>query len=78
MPVDKAELSKVHFETSCPFLLCLETTAHDHPVCPHCGAVRFGNIMCPTCENVRESFINPILVNGEIQEGKCQSMNPKP
>lgn len=38
-----------HFPGSCPYLLCLETGPHDHPVCPDCGAVRYGNIFCITC-----------------------------
>lgn len=34
----------------CPFLTCLETGPHEHPVCPDCGAVRYGNPFgCPTC-----------------------------
>lgn len=33
----------------CPLLLCLETEPHSHPICPDCGAVKFGNIFCVTC-----------------------------
>lgn len=40
----------VHFDGPCPFLTCLETGPHDHPVCPDCGAVDFGNFSCSTCQ----------------------------
>lgn len=33
----------------CPFLDCLETSVHSHSICPACGAVRHGNLMCDTC-----------------------------
>lgn len=38
-----------HSDGPCPFLLCLQTGPHDHPICPDCGAVRFGAIDCPIC-----------------------------
>lgn len=37
------------FDGPCPFLTCLEPAAHEHPICPECEAVRFGNLFCPTC-----------------------------
>lgn len=40
---------ELRFEGPCPFLTCRETGPHSHPVCPNCGAVRFGNLVCPTC-----------------------------
>ena len=49
---------KVEFEGSCPFLMCLETLPHSHPVCPDCGAVRFGNLGCKTCREYHE-IIDP-------------------
>jgi hypothetical protein len=39
----------VHFDGPCPFLTCLDSAPHDHPVCPDCGAVRYGNMFCATC-----------------------------
>ena len=33
----------------CPFLLCLIQVPHEHPICPECDAVRFGNMYCETC-----------------------------
>lgn len=48
-----AEQKFVHFDGPCPFLLCMETGPHDHGVCPECGAVRYGNISCPTCRVLR-------------------------
>lgn len=39
----------MHFDGVCPFVLCLETRPHDHPECPECGALRYGNSFCPTC-----------------------------
>lgn len=46
-------MSDVTFDGACPFLTCLEEGPHSHPVCPDCGAVRWGNLFCPTC---REHF----------------------
>lgn len=41
----------VHFDGPCPFLTCLVTEPHDHPICAQCGAVRYGNpFHCQTCE----------------------------
>ena len=33
----------------CPFLTCLRTKPHTHPICPDCGAVRYGSLFCETC-----------------------------
>lgn len=42
-----------HSPGPCPFLTCLITEPHDHPVCPECHAVRYGNIFyCATCNAV--------------------------
>ena len=40
---------RIHFDGPCPFLLCLADCPHDHPVCPVCGAVAYGNIFCEEC-----------------------------
>ncbi len=37
------------FDGPCPFLTCTDTEWHAHPACPACGAVRYGNLNCPTC-----------------------------
>lgn len=37
------------FGGPCPFLLCQEVGPHKHPICPDCGAVRFGNLYCKRC-----------------------------
>lgn len=52
---------------TCPFLLCLVTEAHTHPVCPDCGAVRYGNIFCPTCRDLRGDNPNPHTLAEESQ-----------
>lgn len=44
---------------NCPFLLCLVAEPHTHPVCPDCGAVRYGNAFCGTCRELRGSDLNP-------------------
>lgn len=44
---------------TCPFLLCLVPGPHTHPACPACGAVRYGNIYCATCQELRGDDINP-------------------
>jgi hypothetical protein len=36
----------------CPFLLCLKPVPHDHEICPECGAVRYGNLFCGTCQTL--------------------------
>lgn len=43
----------VPFEGPCPFLTCLQIGPHEHPVCPDCGAVRWGNMYCETCRSHR-------------------------
>lgn len=43
----------------CPYLLCLLLVPHAHPVCPDCGAVRYGNITCATCVTARGDDLNP-------------------
>lgn len=40
----------------CPFLLCTEQDPHAHPVCQTCGAVRFGNMFCATCQVERKKY----------------------
>lgn len=40
----------------CPFVFCLETDRHAHPVCHECGAVRYGNMYCRTCKVERRRF----------------------
>lgn len=59
----------VHFNGPCPYLLCLETGPHDHPICPECGAVRYGNIFCPTC---REHWPE---MDAEIQQAITQMLH---
>ncbi len=39
----------VWFDGQCPFLTCLKTERHSHPVCPECGALRYGNMFCKEC-----------------------------
>jgi hypothetical protein len=43
----------MHFDGLCPFLTCLELGPHDHPICPACGAVNYGNMFCDTCQRER-------------------------
>lgn len=42
-------MNAMHFNGPCPYLTCLKTEPHSHPVCPACGAVRYGNLQCATC-----------------------------
>ncbi len=49
----RENMSNIHFDGPCPFLLCWELGPHDHPVCPSCGAVRYGNMLCATCQQGR-------------------------
>lgn len=49
---------------TCPFLLCVISAPHTHPSCPDCGAVRYGNISCATCQELRGDDINPHTIIG--------------
>ena len=40
----------MHFDGPCPFLTCLETGPHDHPICPDCGAVKKCPFECTVIE----------------------------
>ncbi len=44
---------------ACPFLFCLVAGPHTHPVCPVCGAVRYGNFDCAACRELRGGDANP-------------------
>jgi len=44
----------VEFNGACPFVTCLKVGKHSHPVCPVCGAVRFGNLSCDECRRQSE------------------------
>jgi len=47
----------ISFNGPCPFLTCLKTEPHTHPVCSVCGAVRYGNLFCPECQkHARRQF----------------------
>lgn len=41
----------IHLDGPCPMVSCLKTGPHDHESCPDCGAVDFGNPLCPTCKS---------------------------
>ena len=45
-------VKQIHFDGPCPFLTCLKTEPHSHPVCPACGAVRYGNMQCDECRRM--------------------------
>ncbi len=51
---------EIFFEGACPFLTCLEQGAHSHPICPDCGAVKYGNpFFCPTCrKHLEKELLN--------------------
>lgn len=55
-------MKTISFDGPCPFLMCLKTDPHEHPVCPECDAVRFGNMNCKTCRENRD------YINKEIEE----------
>ena len=63
-------VDKIHFDGVCPLLMCLADTPHEHPICPKCGAVAYGNICCDECSrNVdihRELAIIEIQAQGRI------------
>lgn len=43
----------VTIDGPCPMLTCYQTRPHTHPVCPDCGATRYGNLLCATCKDRR-------------------------
>lgn len=52
---------------TCPYITCLVREPHTHPVCPDCGAVRYGNISCDTCRQLRRGAgLNPhtLIIEG--------------
>jgi len=44
---------RLTFFASCPFLFCNRPLPHSHGICPSCEAVRFGNVSCATCRELR-------------------------
>lgn len=46
----------------CPFLMCTYPGTHAHPVCETCGASRYGNLLCGTCQLRRGDAVNPIIL----------------
>ena len=57
----------VPFDGPCPFLMCLETGPHVHPVCPECGSVRYGNMFCKECRK----YANKVMGVNKLE--KCKS-----
>lgn len=51
----------IHFEGPCPFLLCLEAGPHEHPICPACGAVNYGNVSCSVCRSEGRRYRRRLL-----------------
>ncbi len=57
----------VSFDGPCHFLSCLETGPHFHPICPVCGAVRYGNLFCKECREYHHWPEKPSTL--KIQKG---------
>ena len=56
---------EIRFGGRCPYLMCLLVVPHAHPVCPSCGAVRYGNPSCRKCLRLRAAApINPHRILG--------------
>ncbi|MBA7468388.1 hypothetical protein ES707_03636 [subsurface metagenome] len=45
----KEMVTYMEFDGPCPLLMCLAEGRHEHPICPKCGAVAYGNISCAEC-----------------------------
>jgi len=58
----------------CPFLLCLETEPHRHPICGTCGAVRFGNLFCKECQRERPKW--NLAVTRKVYAGRRWRWTP--
>ncbi len=54
-------VKRIHFDGPCPFLTCLKTEPHSHPVCPVCGGVRYGNMFCEECQKNRPEIDREIM-----------------
>ena len=57
--MDNEDFKKVDllwFSGPCSFFFCTEKGLHFHPVCPKCGAVRFGNFFCDYCQEQYKIF----------------------
>ena len=64
-------IQQVYFDGPCPFLTCFESGPHDHPVCPDCRAMRWGNASCPTCRSHwPEEFLRLSIVVGNLGKGQ--------
>ena len=49
MVKDTKKQQYLHFDGPCPLLMCLADFPHEHPICPKCKAVGYGNICCEKC-----------------------------
>lgn len=59
--MSSSKATEIFFLGVCPFLTCLRTEPHSHPICPECGAVRYGNIFCAFCRDHWTSDLNDIV-----------------
>ena len=59
----------MRFEGPCPFLMCDIPTSHEHPVCEECGAVRYGNVFCKTCQRMRNPRV--IIITFQNESPAC-------
>jgi hypothetical protein len=55
------ERASIHFEGPCPFLLCLDQDAHDHPVCEDCRTCNYGSFDCSTCRTKGPAYRQGLL-----------------
>jgi ribosomal protein L32 len=63
----------IWFDGPCMFLTCLKQEPHYHAVCPNCGAVRYGNLTCPECQDqakngIRKHEMEEYLKNLEAKD----------
>jgi hypothetical protein len=57
-----------HSDGPCPFLTCLQTEPHDHPICPECRAVKWGNMFCKTCRSHWPVTLQPLRTILDAEE----------
>jgi hypothetical protein len=51
--VEFSAIALKYYDGPCPFMYCGKKALHIHPICPNCGALRFGNYYCKLCRQYR-------------------------
>lgn len=66
-PASEITWYRIETDEYCPFALCLIQVAHEHPICPTCESLRFGNFDCLHCRLLRGDDLNPHRLVRQIE-----------